>query len=85
MLGAFCFVFKAESGRETAGRRIRFEAEMNLTYRQFYAFVKFRSYDFAFLDQLSSLIVTLDAVSGRDSEELRRFLESKCNKKYRYA
>lgn len=54
-------------------------------YDKVYALVKFRGYDFIFLDQLSSLIVTLDAVSDRDSEELRRFLESKCNKKYRYA
>ena len=53
-------------------------------YNKVYALVKFRGYDFIFLDQLSSLIVTLDAIPGRDPAELRRFLEEKCEKTYRY-
>jgi hypothetical protein len=53
-------------------------------YDTVYALVKFRGYDFIFLDKLSSLVVTLDKIPGRDPAELRRFLEEKCGKSYRY-
>ncbi len=52
-------------------------------YDKVYALVKFRGYDILFLDPLSGLVVTLDAVPGRDPAELRRFLEEKCGKTYR--
>jgi len=60
------------------------ERKIRHNYDKVFALVKFRGYDFIFLNKLSSLILELDNVPGHTAAEIRGFLEHKCDKKYRY-
>jgi len=60
------------------------ERKIRHHYDKVYALVKFRGYDFIFLNQRSSLILDLENVPGHSAAEIRGFLENKCDKKYRY-
>lgn len=58
------------------GRKIRRK------YSEIYALLRFRGYDFIFLDQQSSLIIAPENVSGGDAAALRAFLESRTGKPF---